>query len=43
MTTLEFVQDVSAALEEARRVVRPGGRLVFGVLNAEGSWAFAKT
>ncbi len=42
MTTLEFVQDVSSALREAARVVRPGGRLVFGVLNAEGPWARAR-
>jgi ubiquinone/menaquinone biosynthesis C-methylase UbiE len=39
MTALEFVQDVGAALAEAWRVVRPGGHLVFGVLNAEGPWA----
>ncbi|MGE0652967.1 MAG: class I SAM-dependent methyltransferase [Alphaproteobacteria bacterium] len=38
-TTLEFVQDDQAAVLEAARVVRPGGRLVFGVLNAEGPWA----
>jgi ubiquinone/menaquinone biosynthesis C-methylase UbiE len=42
MTTLEFVRDVDAALAEAWRVVRPGGRLVFGVLNAEGPWARAR-
>jgi ubiquinone/menaquinone biosynthesis C-methylase UbiE len=39
MTTLEFVQDVDSALREAVRVVRPDGRLVFGVLNADGPWA----
>ncbi len=39
MTTLEFVQDVDAAIREATRVVRPSGRLVFGVLNAHGPWA----
>jgi ubiquinone/menaquinone biosynthesis C-methylase UbiE len=42
MTTIEFVQDVDAALEEARRVVRAGGRMVFGVLNADGPWARAR-
>jgi ubiquinone/menaquinone biosynthesis C-methylase UbiE len=42
MTTLEFVQDADAAIQEAGRVVRSGGRLVFGVLNAEGSWARAR-
>jgi ubiquinone/menaquinone biosynthesis C-methylase UbiE len=38
-TTLEFVQDDQAAVLEAARVVRSGGRLAFGVLNAEGPWA----
>jgi ubiquinone/menaquinone biosynthesis C-methylase UbiE len=42
MTTLEFVEDVGAALAEALRVVRSGGCLVFGVLNAEGPWARAR-
>jgi SAM-dependent methyltransferase len=42
MTALEFVEDVEAALSEAGRVVRPGARLVFGVLNAEGPWARAR-
>jgi len=39
MTALEFVQDPHAVLDQATRVVRPGGRLVFGVLNAAGPWA----
>jgi ubiquinone/menaquinone biosynthesis C-methylase UbiE len=43
MTTLEFVQDEGAAVMEAARVVRPGGRLVFGVLNSDGPWASART
>ena len=42
MTTLEFVQDVNAALLESARVVKPGGRLAFGVLNAAGPWAAAR-
>ncbi len=42
MTTLEFAQDVDAALREAARVVRPEGRLVFGVLNTDGPWARAR-
>jgi ubiquinone/menaquinone biosynthesis C-methylase UbiE len=42
MTTLEFVQDLDAALLEANRVVRRDGRLVFGILNAEGPWARAR-
>ena len=41
-TTLEFVQDDQAAVLEAARVVRPGGRLVFGVLNSDGPWAQAR-
>src|SRR6266545_1565293 len=42
MTTLEFVQDVEAVIQEAARVVRPDGRLFFGVLNANGPWARAR-
>jgi len=42
MTTLEFVQDVDATIREAARVVRPDGKLVIGVLNAEGPWAQAR-
>jgi len=42
MTTLEFVRDAGAALREARRAVRPGGRLVVGALNAAGPWAEAR-
>jgi SAM-dependent methyltransferase len=39
MTVLEFAHSVTDAVREAARVVRPGGRLVFGVLNADGAWA----
>lgn len=39
VTTLEFVRDVDAALSEAARVTKPGGRVVLGVLNARGPWA----
>ena len=42
MTTLEFMQDVDASLREGVRVVRPDGRLVFGVPNAKGPWARAR-
>jgi ubiquinone/menaquinone biosynthesis C-methylase UbiE len=42
MTVLEFVADVEAVVAEAVRVVRPGGRLVFGVLNVRGPWARAR-
>ncbi|HUT04575.1 MAG TPA: methyltransferase domain-containing protein [bacterium] len=33
ITTLEFVSDASVVLEELTRCVRPGGRIVVGVLN----------
>jgi SAM-dependent methyltransferase len=39
MTALEFVEDVGTSVREAVRVVRPGGRLVFGVLNGDSAWA----
>lgn len=42
VTTLEFVANVRAALSEAARVLKPGGRLVIGVLNSEGSWAASR-
>ena len=42
MTTLEFAQDVEAAVREAARVTRPGGHLVCGVLNEDGPWARAR-
>lgn len=42
VTTLEFVANVRAALSEAARVLKPGGRLVIGALNSEGPWAASR-
>jgi len=42
VTALEFVADHKRAMEEMWRVVRPGGRLVIGVLNASSPWALAR-
>ena len=39
VNVLEFVTDVDAAVREAIRATKGGGRLVFGVLNSSGSWA----
>jgi ubiquinone/menaquinone biosynthesis C-methylase UbiE len=39
VTALEFVADPERALQEMWRAVRPGGRLVVGVLNALSPWA----
>lgn len=41
VTTLEFVASPEAAVAEMVRVLRPGGRLVVGVLNAWSLWALA--
>ena len=41
VTVLEFVADPAAVVAEACRVLRPGGRLVVGVLNARSAWALA--
>ncbi|WP_022799148.1 class I SAM-dependent methyltransferase [Thermus islandicus] len=38
-TTLEFVEDVERVLQEARRVLRPGGALLVGILDALSPWA----
>lgn len=39
VAVLEFLSDVDAALAEASRVAKPGGRLVLGVLHDRGPWA----
>jgi len=41
VATLEFVASPQAAVAEMIRVLRPGGRLVVGVLNAWSLWALA--
>jgi len=42
VTTLEFVANRERTLDEMWRAVRPGGRLVVGVLNALSPWAWAR-
>ncbi|MDA8192646.1 MAG: methyltransferase domain-containing protein [Thermaerobacter sp.] len=37
--TLEFVRQAEAALTEALRVIKPGGRLVLGLIQGTGAWA----
>jgi len=42
ITTLEFSADPLLALMEMARVLRPGGKLVVGVLNNDSPWADAR-
>ncbi|MCY0899558.1 MAG: class I SAM-dependent methyltransferase [Firmicutes bacterium] len=37
--TLEFVDDPASSLKEAWRVLKPGGRLVLGLIHGSGPWA----
>jgi ubiquinone biosynthesis O-methyltransferase len=38
ISSLEFVSDIDQSLREIHRVLKPGGRVVFGVLNQESLW-----
>ena len=42
VTVLEFARDPQAILAETWRVLRPGGKLIVGVLNAWSLWAIAR-
>ncbi len=37
--TLEFVADPAAVVRESLRILRPGGRLVVGLIHGGGAWA----
>lgn len=39
MTSFEFMQDQDQALSEMWRVLKEGGQLVIGTINAKGQWA----
>jgi len=41
-TVLEFIPEPEEALRELWRVIRPGGRMVIGVLNRLSPWAAAR-
>lgn len=38
MATFAFLEDPLAVLDELFRVVKPGGRVVVGIITAEGAW-----
>jgi ubiquinone/menaquinone biosynthesis C-methylase UbiE len=40
VTVLEFIADPPAALDTARQLIRAGGRLVVGTINAWSAWAY---
>jgi len=42
VTALEFTQEPLAAIMEMARVLRPGGKLVVGVLNGDSPWINAR-